>query len=372
VLADPPGTAGEVTTVVAVTTDEGISGYGEAAANPNGVVAMVEHAGHELGGWDDGFRDLLVGRDPTDPTTLWNTLKSSTFWSSRAGVGHVALAGIDTALWDIAGKAAGVPSWRLMGDRRNEHLVPYITLYHGEAPYEQTVDLTLGALVQAREAGYRAAKVETLPHNTPGGEREGVELVRRARELVGDDFTLLLDLGYRWANFVEAESWARKVDDLVLFALEAPFHTEQLDDYRQLREAIKTPIATGDELTAGVEYLPLLDSGAVDIVQCGAARTGVSDMHKVAQAAHEKGRLLVPWGWTATTVAVAANLHFAVVHDNVPLIEYAPPALYPDSPLRSDLFGPEPAVRDGEFVLPESPGLGVEIDSGVLDRLRVR
>jgi L-alanine-DL-glutamate epimerase-like enolase superfamily enzyme len=79
----------------------------------------------------------------------------------------------------------------------------------------------------------------------------------------------------------------------------------------------------------------------------------------------------VTYGWSATTFTTAANLHVAQVNDNVPLVEYAPPAFYPDFVLRSDLSGPEPTVVDGVFEVPSAPGLGVNLDDDALARLRV-
>ncbi len=77
------------------------------------------------------------------------------------------------------------------------------------------------------------------------------------------------------------------------------------------------------------------------------------------------------YGWVATTLGVAASIHVALVNENVPFIEYAPPAFYPDAVLRQALAGPEPAVKEGAFEVPTAPGLGVTVDEAALERLRV-
>ncbi len=88
--------------LITVRTDAGLAGYGEANANPAAIKALIESEYTLPGGWDDGIKDLLIGEDPSDPRALWTKLVGSTFWSCKTGLGHVALAGIDMALWDLA------------------------------------------------------------------------------------------------------------------------------------------------------------------------------------------------------------------------------------------------------------------------------
>jgi L-alanine-DL-glutamate epimerase-like enolase superfamily enzyme len=90
-------------------------------------------------------------------------------------------------------------------------------------------------------------------------------------------------------------------------------------------------------------------------------------MHRLARYAAAKGRRLIPYGWVATALSAAATLHVAAVNDNVPFVEYAPPAFYPDAGLRRDVAGPEPALRDGAFEVPAGPGLGISIDRDALE-----
>jgi L-alanine-DL-glutamate epimerase-like enolase superfamily enzyme len=358
------------TALVIVRTDEGVTGYGEANANPSAIKALVESEYTLPGGWDDSIRDLLIGEDPSDPKVLWTKLVSSTFWSCRTGLGHVALAGVDMALWDLAGKIRGVPAWQLLGVRRNPELRPYVTLYHGASAFDDTVRRMLGTLDMVIDEGYTAAKVEALEDNT-ADNREAVRLVERVREYVGDDFVLLLDVGYRWKIFEEARDCARELDAFGLALLETPFPPENVEAYRRLSEYVETPLAGADILTSYYDYVPLLDSDAVDVLQAGACRTGISDMDRLTRAAFERGRRFVPWGWCATTFTTAANLHLSVVHDNIPLIEHAPPSIYSEAAIRTHLSGPEPRVRGGLFELPTESGLGVELDEDALVTFRV-
>jgi L-alanine-DL-glutamate epimerase-like enolase superfamily enzyme len=367
-----PGYEEDETVLISVTTGDGVTGYGEAVARSAAVKAVVESEATD-DGWDAGIRTLLLGEDPTDAAALCARLKDRTFWSCRSGIGHVAIAGVETALWDLAGKLRGAPAWQLMGERRNPRLVPYATLYHGSGAFADTLARTLAALDVVVAGGYRAAKLEAMPNNAPN-TADTIELVARARDhvtAVTVDFALLLDAGYRWRDFDDAAPVVRELDQFQLFALEAPFPPERVDEYRRLAGSIGTPVATGDMLTAAVDYAQLLDSGAVRYLQAGAARTGLWDMAALARAAAARGVGFIPWNWVPTALATWANVHMAVGHDNVPLIEYRAPELYPEARLRSALATPEPVLRDGEFELPTRPGLGVDVDVDLVRRLEV-
>ena len=189
------------TVLIAIRTDEGLVGYGEANASPQAVKAVVEsRLGRPRAAIGDAsIVETLVGEDPRDPMRLCTVLKATTPWSCRSGIGHVALAGVEMALWDLAGKIQGQPVWRLLGGSGDRRPLAYITIYHGPSEYKVTLDRTLRALEQVQQAGYRAAKVEPLTNNTASSD-EIVGLISRAREAVGPDFVLLADVGYRWTE----------------------------------------------------------------------------------------------------------------------------------------------------------------------------
>lgn len=358
---------GELVLVV-VRTDSGVEGYGEVVAAGEAVKLLVEREGGDEQGWDAGIRRLLVGVELTDPRALWRRLKSRTFWSCRVGIGHCALAGVDTALWDLAGKLAGVPSWQVAGTARPEPVTPYITVWHDTSGYRATLEATVQVLEQAVSEGFRAFKIEAMPRQVPE-LRDIVDLTAKARATVGDA-PLLLDLGYRLGGFREGEELVRALEEFDLFALEAPYPPSALDDYARLRDAVRIPIATGDQLTASVEYHSLLGSGSIDFVQCGPARTGFSDMMRLAADADAHGRKLIPWGWDQSAIGASANLHVAQVTTNVPLVEYCASTLFPELLIRCALASPDPEIVDGRFVTPMAPGLGIEIDWELVGRLR--
>lgn len=353
--------------IVVVTGDDGSIGVGESAASPSVVKAFVEEKSSFS--WSMGVAELLIGEDAGDPRRLWRKLYESTFWSGRIGLGHIALAGVDMALWDLAGKASGKPVWELLDGTGTERPVPYLTTYEGPSPLPLSISRTNDMLDRAVDAGFRAAKIEALKDTTTDND-EIVELVRAVRAHAGDEFTLGLDVGYRWRSFDEAFDCVRRLEEFGLAFIETPFMPELVDDYRQLVEAAEVPIAGAEILTAHAEYAGLLDAG-VQILQAGTCRLGITESDRLARTAAARGRQLVPYGYVSTIMSTMANIHVAAANPNVPLTEMAPPYLYPHMILRGALAGPEPTIRDGAFERPTAPGLGIELDLEAVERFRV-
>jgi L-rhamnonate dehydratase len=353
--------------LVRITSDDGQVGIGEAAVSPPVVKAFIDEP--TSFSWSRSVADILTGEDPRDPRALWTALCEGTVWSARVGLGRIALAGVDMALWDLAGKALGVPVWQLLGGRRPDPVVPYLTMYSGPSPLQTTIRNTNELVDRAVADGFRAAKIEALTDTTEDND-EIIELVRAVRDHAGSDFTLALDVGYRWLNADEALDCVLRLEEFDLFFVETPFMPELLDEYRKLAEASPIPIAGAEILTAYAEFGPLLDAG-IDIAQAGTCRIGITESDRLARRVGELGRRFIPYGYVSTLFSVAANIHVAAANDNVPLVELAPPAYYPHMIMRRELAGPEPSIRDGAFQLPTAPGLGLELDEDAVNRFRV-
>lgn len=353
--------------LVRVTSDDGLVGIGEAAAAPAVVKAFLDAP--TSFSWSRSIADILIGEDPRDPRALWRKLYDGTFWSGRVGLGHIALAGVDMALWDLAGKATGVPVWELLGQPRPDPVVPYLTMYSGPSPLQTTIRNTTDLLDRAVANGYRAAKIEALLDNTADND-EIVELVRAVRAYAGPEFTLALDVGYRWRTASEALDCTQRLEEFDLFFLETPFMPELLDEYRKLSEDCRIPVAGAEILTSHAEFVPLLDAG-VDIVQAGTCRLGITESDRLARSAAERGRRFIPYGYVSTLFSAAANIQVAMANGNIPLAEHAPPTFYPHMILRGEqLATPEPTIRNGTFELSSTPGLGVYLDEEALTRFR--
>jgi L-alanine-DL-glutamate epimerase-like enolase superfamily enzyme len=353
--------------LVRITSDEGHVGIGEAAVSPPVVKAFIDEP--TSFSWSRGVADILTGEDPRDPKALWDALCEGTVWSARVGLGQIALAGVDMALWDLAGKALGVPVWQLLGEQRPNPVVPYLTMYSGPSPLPTTIRNTTELVDRAVAGGFRAAKIEALTDTTEDND-EIVELVREVRAHAGPDFTLALDVGYRWPTADAALDCLSRLEEHDLFFVETPFMPELVDEYRKLAEASPIPIAGAEILTSYAEFGPLLDAG-IDIAQAGTCRIGITDSDRLARRAGELGRRFVPYGYVSTLFSVAANIQVAAANDNVPLVELAPAAYYPHMIMRRELAGPEPIIRDGEFELSTAPGLGLELDEDAVSRYRV-
>ncbi len=353
--------------LVLITSDDGLVGVGEAAAAPAVVKAFIDEP--TSFSWSRSIGDILIGEDPRDPRALWSELYNGTFWSGRVGLGHIALAGVDMALWDLAGKVAGVPVWQLLGDQRPDPVMPYLTMYRGPSQLQTTIRNTTDLLDQAVERGYKAAKIEALLDVTADND-EIVELVRAVREHAGSDFILALDVGYRWKTASEALDCTQRLEEFDLFFLETPFMPELLNEYRKLAEVCSIPVAAAELLTSHAEFVPLLDAG-VDIIQAGTCRIGISESDRLARSAGERRKRFIPYGYVSTLFSTVANIHVATANDNVPLVEHAPTVFYPHMILRDELASPEPTIRNGAFDLPSAPGLGVELNDEAVKRFRV-
>ena len=354
--------------LVRVSTDEGIVGWGEGNHTPRAMKALVEARGSHS--WSQGIRDLLVGQDPLRPERLWDRMYRATAMSGRRGLLVAVLAAIDVALWDVKGKAEGKPVYELLGGAADRPLTPYCTVYGGPLEWNETLAWNERTIARTRELGFKAFKIEPLEDCTPGNG-EVVELARRAREWAGDDQTLLCDVGHRWRTAKEALQVLRELEDLQLGFLETPLWLDDVAGYRRIAEGTDIPIAVGELFVTRNEFLEMLDHGAVDVVQPCVTRVGFTESRRVAEDARLRGRSVVTYGWVATTLALVADIHLAATLDNAPWCEYAPPTVYPDQELRRNLFGPEPEVVDGAFVLPTAPGLGVEVDEEALAHYRV-
>lgn len=351
--------------LVVVTADNGLTGYAEANANPAAIKAFIDSGLGLIDNWDDAPRAVLARCDASDPRAAWEALSARSFWSCRAGIGYIAIAALGTALWDLAGKIAGRPVHELVEKPVDHEIVPYLTLYHGRSGAEETMARNRQAIEWALDKGFRAAKVEALEENV-ADESRILDVVADARAVAGDEMVLLVDVGYRWRDVKSAIMICNGLAELGVHAIEAPFPPDRIAHYRALADGSGVAIATGDVLSAPVEYEPLIDSGAVAIVQAGAARSGFNGLLELSGRATSVGVRVVTWGWCATTAAVAANLHASMTFPGRVLLEYAPPSLYPDARIRSELFFPEPTIRDGICLAPGAPGFGVELDQDAL------
>lgn len=345
--------------VVLIHTDEGITGIGEVDSSPEVVKSAIEAPySHVV---SSGLRHLLIGEDPLDIDGLWRKLYRGSIYFGRRGLGIHALSGIDIALWDIKGKAMGKPVAELLGHPVRDRIRAYAsTLMPESAPAVKQ------RVAEILDQGFTALKLAWGPlGNDPDYD---IKLARAARAAAGDKVDIIIDagLGYR-ADVDAALRVARELEDLQVFCLEEPFEPDEFESYAALADAASIPISTGEQLATVHEFRELIDRGRIDIVQPDVTRCGgITEMLRIAELAQGMGVMFLPHAWKSGLVK-AASLHVLAVRPEAPFLEYA----VAETPINSSLVVQRFPLEDGLVRVPSGPGLGVELDSKVLDQLRV-
>jgi L-alanine-DL-glutamate epimerase-like enolase superfamily enzyme len=357
------------TIVVEIETDEGIVGIGETDLNAWVARACIEAPGtHTM---DRGLRETLLGRDPLDPEAIWQELYVGTAMTGRRGAVINAIGAIDIALWDIAGKAAGKPSWQLLGEQARDHLTPYASLQPEVGSFDAYVRSMTDWATRARELGFTAAKLEATfdgPYahaGLSGPDEWVVEVVRSVRAAAGPEMTLMVDVQYAFDDVARALAVAEAIAEHDVYFLETPLWVDDLAGYAELARRSPVRIAQGEWLTTHHEFAALLAAGGVHVVQPDIGRVGgLSEALVVTAMAAERDLLVVPHAWkTGISVAVAA--HLAMVSPHMPFFEFLPAELC-ESRLRKELVADELVYRDGELGVPQQPGLGIELNADAL------
>ncbi len=360
--------------VVEIHTDAGISGVGETDTNPWVARTCILAPGTHVMG--QGLSEMLIGRDPLEPESIWRDLYSGSKMTGRRGALICAMGAIDMALWDLKGKAEGVPVHQLLGGAVKETITPYASLLPDGQTLQDYGDSLLFKLTRAQEIGYQAAKLEVCingPYSHNGlqeSDDEGVAIVERCRRAVGDDFTLMVDVAYAWPDAETALSVIQKLAPLDIFFLETPIDIDDLEGHAWLHEHSPIPIAAGEWSNTHFEFEDLAYRGQIDVLQPDIGRVGgfTAAMH-VARLASTLNRTIVPHCWK-TGIGIAASTHFAAVTPTCPYIEYLPASLS-ESALRQELTIDEIELVDGVIPLPQRPGLGFELNRDALTRFRV-
>ncbi|MEO9175744.1 MAG: mandelate racemase/muconate lactonizing enzyme family protein [Gaiellales bacterium] len=358
------------TIVVELETDEGLVGIGETDLNAWVARACIEAPGtHTM---DRGLRAMLLGLDPLDPLAIWQELYVGTAMTGRRGALINAIGAIDIALWDLAGKAAGVPSWQLLGEQAHAGLTPYASLQPEVESFDAYVRSMTAWATRARELGFTAAKLEATfdgPYahaGLSGPDEWVVEVVRSVRAAAGPEMTLMVDVQYAFDEVARALRVAEAIAEYDIYFLETPLWVDDLAGYAELARRSPVRIAQGEWLTTRFEFAALIDGGCVQVVQPDIGRVGgLTEARRVARMAAEKELIVVPHAWkTGISVAVAA--HLAMVTPHMPFFEFLPAELC-ESRLRKELVRDELVYHNGTLGVPSKPGLGVELNRDALE-----
>jgi L-alanine-DL-glutamate epimerase-like enolase superfamily enzyme len=313
--------------------------------------------------WSQNSVGLLVGRDPLELTSIWESLYDGTQYAGRRGLGIHALSAIDIALHDLAAKQIGQPVYKLMGGARRTHLTPYATIFPG-MPLGRTLneilDVTFELFDRARQIGFQAMKMETLYYEA-ATDRQLVDAIKLGRKHVGDDVTLMVDFGYRWRDWHSAKWVLDRVADCDLYFAEATLQHDDLVGHARLAERSGVRICGAEMAATRFEIREWIEKGHVSIVQPDINRCGgLTEIRRIADMAELYGVQVIPHGWK-TGITAACGRHFHASTINAEYFEFLSPLLY-DSPLRKNLVNGEVSIANGRMPLPVKPGLGIELN----------
>ena len=328
--------------LVRVETDSGIVGWGEAfgfAVWPATRAAL-----------ESLIAPLATGRDERDIPALMSDLQRKLHLLGRTGAVMYAMSGLDIALWDIAGKAAGKPLADLLGGARRREFDAYASLVRYGDPV-----LVASSAKRAVERGYRAIKLHEI----------GAEQVKVARDAIGPNVKLMMDTNCPW-TVAEALAIANQVREYDLFWFEEPVWPPE--DYRglaQLRRECGIAVSAGENAVSYMDFAAMFDASAVDYAQPSVTKIGgVTEMMRIAGLARERGVNLVPHS-PYFGPGLLATLHMAAVFEHEAMIEYS----FAD--LGANPLGDAIEVKNGRIALPRGPGLGRDPDPEIVTRYRV-
>jgi L-alanine-DL-glutamate epimerase-like enolase superfamily enzyme len=351
--------------VVVIHTDDGLTGIGETDTNPWVARECIRAKGTHCMGL--GLEEMLMGEDPLQPEAIWHKLYSGSKMTGRRGAVICAMGAIDMALWDLRGKALGQPVYKLLGGAVKDHITPYASLLPEGHTVEEYATSLVAKARKAKAYGFKAGKMEVCvngpyTHNgLQGSDDDVVRIVADCREVLGDDFTMMVDVAYCWSDAKRALRVLNRLEKYNPFFLETPLDIDDLDGYRFLHEHSPIRIAAGEWQNTHWEFLDLADRGKVDVLQPDVGRVGgFTEAKRVCQIAEDRGRLIVPHCWKSA-IGIAASAHLCAATAVCPFIEFLPAALS-ESILRSELVSQELTMEDGKIALPQKPGLGIELN----------
>ena len=340
--------------VVEVMTDSGHVGIGNAALSPLVTKHLI----------DLYLTPLLIGENPWDVEFLWQHMYRKTMAFGRKGVAMVAISAVDIALWDLMGKAAGQPCYRLMGGRTK----PRIPVYASRL-YSTPLDELAAEAATYKAEGYGAMKLRFGwgPIDGAAGMARNVELVRTVRETVGDEIDVMADAYMGW-SLDYAKRMMRLLEPFNLRWLEEAIIPDDIHGYAELRRFGSTPIAAGEHEHTIYGFRQLIEAKALDYIQFDTNRVGgLTAARKIQALAEAHSIPVVPHA------GQMHNYHVVMASLNSPIAEFFPPV---DVEVGNELFWyifkGEPMAKHGYIELDDTiPGLGLEIDEAALAKFEV-
>lgn len=348
------------TSIIRVSTDEGITGTAQIEAEPHVIKAIID-APPQGGIGFDGLRSVVLGSDPFTVEQLWEKMYMGSIYYGRRGAAIQAMSGIDLACWDIMGKATGQPIYKLLGAGYCDKVRAYASTL-----FRSTPEAMREAAKRYVDQGFTAIK---FGWGVFGRNLDlDLRLVEAAREAVGDAIDLLIDAGwYIHRTPKENIAMAKRLAQFNPFWIEEPAHPEDYDGYAELAQAVDTRIAAGEQEATIWGFRTLIDRGKVDVVQPDLSRCGgLTVARQIAHEAQARNTGVCPHAWMSD-ILTAASLHFNTFLRDALFIEFNTTT----GPFSRELTRNPLQVVDGYIAVPQGPGLGVEINEAAIERYRI-
>ena len=340
---------------VRVYTDEGLVGIGECFRRlPHAVKAVV----------DSNLKPVLLNTDPLDTEVRWQDMYRAASAIDMGGTVYCAIAGLDIALWDLKGKALGLPVYQLLGGRFRDKIRMYASSMRRDlTPVEEA-----RRAVSFVEEGYSGYKLHSaVPGATDDPADQTVETVREVRAAVGDDIEILVDVNGAFSTHHALEI-GKQLQDLGVFHFEEPRPHYDLDGLAEVADGLEMPVASGENIFNHWQYRDLITKGKVDIIQPDVIKTaGFTEFRRIAAMA-SAFNIPITVHNIQPTVSAVVHLHACAAFPNVPYAqEYniEPISIRDELPvLKAPL-----EVKNGYLDVPDGPGLGIELDDRMVERL---
>ena len=326
-----------------ITTSDGIEGVGYVVYPRGDLMTTIGHAARELG-------EHMIGMSVLEPEAAWDRLTRRGDWVGPGGLLHCALAPLDIAMWDAAGKTLGQPLHRLLGGYRDR-----LPTYASDGLWVSLSPEELAAAAKRHVGnGFGAVKLRLGKEATPELEARRVHAVREA---VGSEVRIMVDATESW-SLTRARRTGRVLQEAGIAWLEDPVHHLDVAGLAELRRQLEVPIAAGEHLYHLDAFRMLLEARAVDVVILDLARVGgVTPWRKIAAMAHAH-RIAV-----CGHVVPEIQVHLLSAIPNGHLVEYVPRS--------AGILRSMPRLEKGELVAPPGPGLGLELDEPAIRRYQV-
>jgi len=357
-----PGWGGRYWILVKLTTNTGITGWGECYASSVGPEAMKPVI-------RDVFERHMLGENPENIECMFRKAYSSGFTQRPDLTVMGAFSGLEIACWDILGKDRDRPVWALLGGLMNERIRSYTYLYpmphHAIADFWTSAENAAEAAVDLVKQGYTAVKFDPAgPYTMRGGHQpamsditQSVAFCKTIREAVGDKADLLFGTHGQFST-PGAIRLGQAIEPYLPLWYEEPIPPDNLAEFERVANAVRIPIATGERMTTRAEFHAVLKAGA-RILQPALGRAGgLWEARKIASLAESYNAEMAPHLY-AGPVEWAANIHLAAAIPNLLIAETI------ETPFHNDLIKGSIRVENGFIPAPTAAGLGIEIDENL-------